>query len=80
MERLYVWLNLSRDLWKSMLQAMSKLNLLEYLARIMLLLLLMLIPDSFNISNADVEGKQLNYLLGHLIVLSLYTLREAGLV
>ena len=63
----------SQDLWKSMLQAMSKLNLLEYLARMMILL--MLIADI-----ADVEGKQLNYLLGHLIVLSLYTLREAGLV
>ena len=43
MERLYVWLNLNRDLWKSMLQAMSKLNLLEYLARKMILLILILI-------------------------------------
>ena len=39
-----------------MLQAMSKLNLLEYLARIMLLL--MLIAD---VSIADAEGKQLNF-------------------
>ena len=52
-----------------MLQAMSKLNLLEYLTTMVIRLILILL---YAVGIGDA--------LGHLIVLSLYTLKEAGLV